>query len=828
MHRIKRISIFVLAAFMLVGMLGCRKSETEFRNTYDFETLSGSGLPMGWTVVSYENQYEVSAEAGVVTLSSDVADDLRLTHIESVEPNTLYTMTAEVRTDGIRGGQGATLSIDNYGVDGSYIYSDALFGDQDWNTVSMTFRTAKGQESIVLALRIGGYSNVTNGSASFRNVSLEQCEGTEGRYQTLITAESGMEQQDGKTTEEYENVFTVIFWCFVLSVVILLFGIYRKREMLFSSEIRSGEKMLWFLGFVAIGFVVRLILCAVVGGHSTDLSCWISWGNQIADGRLAQFYDGTWYDYPPGYMYILGGLTSVMRLFGAGGWPETLRTFWYMLPAFLADIVCAFLMMRFCKKQGAADAVAIVLSGIILLNPAAMFLSGAWAQIDSILTALLLITFLLLNDRKWILAAVVYACAVLMKWQALIYGPVLAITYLAWALGQKERKNRIRALWQIAIAVVTAIAIILLASLPFRGNMSFFWIVERFLSASGGYDYASVEGYNYLTLLGGNWKPSSTMLLQGTDFLQAFGTINEIFGKLLMLIGIPVLTLRAWKTRPDPKKKEMTRELSILLTTIALLVIAKIIHYAVEASAGRNVHLHALVMLGAFGFALYPYWKRTGKIKKWDLPDEYRNSLPALAIGLSILLLTLLFGKMQTFKTFGTLQIVIGVLLTFWLLMLHRKAYLRCGKELHEDQGLPFLLSSFFMLWVFTFGHYMHERYVFPVLFLLLFAFAFYREKRFLLIALLLTSTTFLNEMTALYVVSEGAIDVIRGGAIHEQMLRFCSLLEVAAALYATSVFFLHGWNLKPEQGPPPFVIKRLDAVAVQQKKGKKGGPKHG
>ena len=50
--------------------------------------------------------------------------------------------------------------------------------------------------------------------------------------------------------------------------------------------------------------------------------------------------------------------------------------------------------------------------------------------------------------------------------------------------------------------------------------------------------------------------------------------------------------------------------------------------------------------------------------------------------------------------------------------------------------------------------------------------------------ALLFTVTTFLNEMMAQYVVSNGAIDVIRGGREHNTVLRFWSGVEVMVCMY--------------------------------------------
>ena len=103
---------------------------------------------------------------------------------------------------------------------------------------------------------------------------------------------------------------------------------------------------------------------------------------------------------------------------------------------------------------------------------------------------------------------------------------------------------------------------------------------------------------------------------------------------------------------------------------------------------------------------------------------------------------------------------------------------------LSEDKGFLFLAASLIMALIFTFGHYMHERYVVPILVMLLFAYAFYKDRRLLLIALLFSVTTFLNEMMAQYVVSNAAMSIVRGGREHNTVLRFWSGAEVLVCLF--------------------------------------------
>ena len=219
-------------------------------------------------------------------------------------------------------------------------------------------------------------------------------------------------------------------------------------------------------------------------------------------------------------------------------------------------------------------------------------------------------------------------------------------------------------------------AVLLLISLPFKGDESLLWFVERFLTASSHYDYATVEAYNYFAFCGANWK-------------------------------------------------------------------------------------------------------RAG---------EY------------------IVPKLLTYKQFGTIAIVLAILCGFMTIYRRNQAQRRLDRSLDQDKGFLFLAASLTMALIFTFGHYMHERYVVPILVMLLFAYAFYKDKRLLLVALLFTVTTFLNEMMAQYVVSNEAMSVIRGGREHNTVLRFWAGAEVLVCLYFVYVVVDMLHDLKGKLG---LVLRR-------------------
>ena len=398
---------------------------------YDLSSKAGA-LPDGWYVNSYEDQYQVYGdESGVVTLHSDIADDLRLCKKVTVQEGSLYVLAGYIATEGVANGRGASLSIDNYSLDKSCVYTQGLQGDNDFTETKLYFETKPGQTEIILALRLGGYSEASSGTVRFKDVSLRSGTADEGRYQ-LLEAWGGSSNDDDddafRDEEHYKSFFAVIVWAAVLSGVLLIFGIYRNRKLLTGRTL--PEKGYWggFAFIVVVGLLLRLILCALYRGHDSDMGCFIGWGQDIARNGTQQFYWAAghdWYDYPPGYMLFLGGYSAVLNLFRVDT-GTVLGIFLYMLPAIAADLFLSLLLMSFARKQRINNAGALILGGLVFLNPALLFLTGAWGQIDSILTLWLVVSFLLLLDpkpgtvdRNRVLSGAVFGLAVMTKWQAL-------------------------------------------------------------------------------------------------------------------------------------------------------------------------------------------------------------------------------------------------------------------------------------------------------------------------------------------------------------------------------------------------------------------------
>lgn len=838
----RRIWILLLAVLLLAGLFACNRSESAPDGNgepvdFDFSN-NRDGVPDGWTVNSYEGGYTTFYEDGACGFSVGGPDDCRFVRVADVASGTRYVLTAEVRTENVYDGQGATLSIDNFAADGSFIYSEALFGTNDWTPLTLAFRTANTQESVTLALRLGGYSAESRGTVWFRNVRLAETNSAPVAFQELTPSVQTDDTEDSRTREDYENIFTVIFWAGAIAAIVLLFGVApRINERSLLNEQRS-YKYLWFGAIVLIGLIVRFILCAKLKGHSTDMSCWRGWGRMIVEGGPAKFYPDNWCDYPPGYILLLGPLYSI-----AGYSDGPFQLFVYMTPAFLCDVLSGFLIVNRAKRFALGDRTALILAGLIVLNPAAVYLSGAWGQIDSVLAVLLIGAFLLLNESREkpyyrLYAGILYGLAIVMKWQALIFGPVLVWMYVWTGIDQHADTRRFEdhVLWSFA-GLAGAICVLVFYSLLFKGDgMGAFWMVERYSSASSGYDYASVEAYNYLALFGGNWIKAGNALFDSANVWDMFLRCNELFSKVALLIGFPTLILRAWKSMRERTDRQKNTAFYELLAAGAAAALCGFVLFISQNFTSDNKDMNAilqfsasfplygLLMLGVFAIVI---WRACRK----QSFGEWIKGGSSAAVGTAALLIAAclfgltwilgalfrLFGGVLTWHAFGVVGIVLAGLMTVGLFFLYWIRHRRAHVSLYTNRGLIFLLAACFCVWVFTLGHYMHERYIFPALFFLVFAYAYDRDPHKLYALCMLTVTTFMNEMMAMFVVSKGANEMVRSGAIHNQLIAVISLLEVGAACCLTAAVLIRALRFDPKD-PREEILK--PAADTRRKKG--------
>lgn len=504
----------------------------------DFSVYAAStALPAGWELEAY------TADAASTHIDSDPAfgtfvvlqnegeNDARICQSVTVEPDTCYRLSAMISTVDVSGGAGATLSIDNYNTDGTYCYSNNLSGTNEWSEVVMYVRSGPEQTVFKVALRLGGYGLMSSGQAAFANVEMTAAEPEDELAQVIdLMSENGMLNIETETeaSAASPNGFDVFMLCLLASGVVALAYIYVYRGTLrYEGRSLGADKpprIVLPLMLVA-AFMLRLLLSLLFYGHQTDINCFMAWGNAALNGGLSNFYtSGMFADYPPGYMYLCAGLSWLCRVLGIG-YGTNLMALMFKLPACIADLVSAVFVYKLATRKGLSESFSLALAGLLLYCPVLMYVSGAWGQIDTLLTLGLVLACWCLQREKRILAGAIYGLTILMKPQALMIGPLLAVAFIATIPGEGWGRRLIKT----ALGVVAAFAVLIVLSLPFQGTQTGLWLVEKYMGTVTSYQYASIEAFNLPALLGGNWKSVD---------MRVLGLPYRLWGSIFIILSV--------------------------------------------------------------------------------------------------------------------------------------------------------------------------------------------------------------------------------------------------------------------------------------------------
>ncbi|MGN1068240.1 MAG: glycosyltransferase 87 family protein, partial [Christensenellales bacterium] len=523
-------------------------------------TAASETLPAGWELVTYIEDDDAAAVelcdadgTAYVKITNFVSNDTRLVQSVAVQPETVYRIRANVCTESVRGELGATVSIDNYSVDGVYCYSEPVFGTTDWQRITLYVKTAPGQDSLRVALRLGGYGQQAAGSASFSGVDMRKADAPEDGELILLEEAKGVTAgasgETAQTAADDDGAAALIWMLVVTIAVAALYSILHGRVFRYEADmlLAPAHPRMELYVILAGALLLRVILSLVFVGHSTDLNCFMAWGNAMLNGGPAAFYtSGMFADYPPGYMYVLwltGSIAKWLGLsYGSAGYVLLTK-----MPSILADLGAAYLVYKMAARPWAGSSgkaqgngcLPLVLAALVAFNPVMAFISGGWGQIDQILTLLLLAVIFLFLQKKVILAGLVYGVAILVKPQALMAGPLFAVAYFAYV-----KDTGWKGLLRTVAAVASAVAALFVLSLPFRGGQEPLWFLDKLLGTATSYPYASIEAFNLFALLGGNW-----VNVDNTLFLFSYKTWGTIFICLSVVLSA-FLYLKGRKREP--------------------------------------------------------------------------------------------------------------------------------------------------------------------------------------------------------------------------------------------------------------------------------------
>ena len=339
-----------------------------------------------------------------------------------------------------------------------------------------------------------------------------------------------------------------------------------------TSAVKAIGPLWWILG---IGLVLRLFFIGAEGFHN-DIAAFEAWTLTLRDNPPWAFYAKTTFaDYPPGYFIVLWLIGKFYALFGSSDSNLTVLRALVKLPAIAMDLVNTVVVYAIVRRF-AAQATALVAAALLALNPAAIYNSAYWGQVDSFSWGLVLVALWMLlraNDdpalttRRVTWVWLLFAFSLLIKPQAAVVGVLL----LAWpfAASGEDRMRRLTATaYGIGAALVLtyAIAALFHPSDPFH---AFAWLLQRYTFGSNVYPYNTVNAFNLYAIRQAFWQPDTTPItLFGINVGQMW-----LWGIILVAGAVALVVGRYLQRRDDRALLE-----GALLCALAFFCLATRMH----------------------------------------------------------------------------------------------------------------------------------------------------------------------------------------------------------------------------------------------------------
>jgi dolichyl-phosphate-mannose--protein O-mannosyl transferase len=334
----------------------------------------------------------------------------------------------------------------------------------------------------------------------------------------------------------------------------------------------------WILG---IGFVLRLLFIGAEGFHN-DVAAFESWTLTLVHNAPWQFYGkASFADYPPGYfvvLWLIGHLYPILpgaANDGGHGW-STLRDV-VKLPAIVMDLVDAGLVYAIARRY-AAPGIALFAAALLAFNPAAIYVSAYWGQVDSISWGLVLLALWLVlraGDEPgktiprltW--AWLAFAFSLLIKPQAATIG----FLFLAYPFATTDAATRARRLAGTGCGIVAALVLAWAVGGLFDGTPNpvavFGWLWGRYTFASNVYPYTSVNAFNLYAIHYPFWQSDA----QPLTFFGVRTAPLSVWGIALVAASTLLVVGRYLQRRDDRALLE-----GALLCALAFFVLATRMH----------------------------------------------------------------------------------------------------------------------------------------------------------------------------------------------------------------------------------------------------------
>jgi len=333
------------------------------------------------------------------------------------------------------------------------------------------------------------------------------------------------------------------------------------------------------VAILAAGFIIRLVFLPSLGFHN-DIASFEAWTLTLKDNPPWQFYAKTSFaDYPPGYfivLWALAGMYSVLghlHLINSGDSSYFALRVLVKLPALMMDLVAAALIYAIVRRY-AREAIALGAAALFALNPATIYTSAYWGQVDSVSWGCVLLALWLAlrsSDAPEKLTARLTWAWLAMTFSILIkpQGALVAVVLLAFAFVPRDPALRWRRIRATAIGLGASLVLTLAVAALFHPSANPFallaWLFERYRIGSAVYAYNTVNAFNLYAIKQAFWQSDQVPLpLFGVNLGPMW-----LWGVVLVLAASALIVTRYLQERTDQAFLEASMLVAFAFFTLA-------------------------------------------------------------------------------------------------------------------------------------------------------------------------------------------------------------------------------------------------------------------
>ena len=264
----------------------------------------------------------------------------------------------------------------------------------------------------------------------------------------------------------------------------------------------KGKELPILILILSAGLVLRVCLRLFTFPYPEVMK---DWAALLFEDGFSSFYshESVQWPYPPLYLYVLWLMQAFVRLFGAAkdtGFHELI----IQLPPILCDIAAAAFLWKESSRRISPRS-GLLAAALWCFNPAVIHNSSVWGQTDACFCLFIALMCAAFSEKKLFRGFLYFGISLMLKQQSLSFAPLVLI-----ALAERYRDERsLRALVKPVLQGLAVIAGMILISLPFGlGGM-----LSQYLSVQSGMSGASIDAFNFWTLIGRNWAPIDNTFL---------------------------------------------------------------------------------------------------------------------------------------------------------------------------------------------------------------------------------------------------------------------------------------------------------------------------